>query len=121
MKSKTTLSLVSKLHQMAGALAGEIMRGVCFEICGPVLQADLIHFQMEGTAMRVLHAAQLIARPRLLEPIYQIQIELFDKYFGGICDVYSVKMFIVLYLQYIQLKRMKETSHNKAAEPKAYN
>ncbi|CAD5179039.1 unnamed protein product [Musa acuminata subsp. malaccensis] len=62
------------------AVAEENMRGICFEVCDVVLHADAIHRGGGGqviipTATRVIYAAQLTAKPRLLEPVYLVEIQ----------------------------------------------
>ncbi|KAD5318036.1 hypothetical protein E3N88_17982 [Mikania micrantha] len=73
-----------------GALAEENMRGICFEVCDVVLHADAIHRgggQVIPTARRVIYAAQLTAKPRLLEPVYLVEIQAPEQALGGIYSV----------------------------------
>ncbi|KAJ0578864.1 putative ribosomal protein S5 domain 2-type [Helianthus annuus] len=73
-----------------GALADENMRAICFEVCDVVLHADAIHRgggQVIPTARRVIYAAQLTAKPRLLEPIYLVEIQAPEQALGGIYSV----------------------------------
>lgn len=54
------------------------MRGIVFEVCDVVLHADAIHRgggQIIPTARRSMYAAQLTAQPRLLEPVYLVEIQ----------------------------------------------
>ncbi|KAH9288388.1 hypothetical protein KI387_032505 [Taxus chinensis] len=77
-----------------GALAEENMRGICFEICDVVLHADAIHRgggQLIPTARRVMYAAQLTAKPRLLEPVYLVEIQAPEQALGGIYNVLNQK------------------------------
>ncbi|GLJ52609.1 hypothetical protein SUGI_1119680 [Cryptomeria japonica] len=77
-----------------GALAEENMRGICFEICDVVLHADAIHRgvgQLIPIARRVMYAAQLTAKPRLLEPVYLVEIQAPEQALGGICNVLNQK------------------------------
>ncbi|XP_028075919.1 elongation factor 2-like [Camellia sinensis] len=70
-----------------GALAEENMRGICFEVCDVVLHADAIHRgggQVIPTARRVIYASQLTAKPRLLEPVYLVEIQAPEQALGGI-------------------------------------
>ncbi|KAK8500724.1 hypothetical protein V6N12_031384 [Hibiscus sabdariffa] len=70
-----------------GALADENMRGICFELCDVVLHADAIHRgggQIIATARRVLYASQLTAKPRLVEPVYLVEIQAPEQALGGI-------------------------------------
>uniref|UniRef100_A0A251STB4 Putative translation elongation factor EFG/EF2, archaeal n=1 Tax=Helianthus annuus TaxID=4232 RepID=A0A251STB4_HELAN len=73
-----------------GALAEENMRGICFEVCDVVLHADAIHRgggQVIPTARRVIYASQLTAKPRLLEPVYLVEIQAPEQALGGIYSV----------------------------------
>lgn len=73
-----------------GALAEENMRGICFEMCDVVLHSDAIHRgggQLIPTARRVFYAAQLTAKPRLLEPVYLVEIQAPEQALGGIYNV----------------------------------
>ena len=61
-----------------GVLSEENMRGVVIEICDVVLHADAIHRgggQVIPTARRAVYAAVLTAAPRLMEPIYLVEIQ----------------------------------------------
>ncbi|KAF9586971.1 hypothetical protein IFM89_039843 [Coptis chinensis] len=61
-----------------GALAEESMRGICFELCDVMLHADAVHRgggQIIPTARRVIYASQITAKPRLLEPVYLVDIQ----------------------------------------------
>ncbi|CAN6296917.1 unnamed protein product [Urochloa humidicola] len=76
-----------------GALA-ENMRGICFEVCDVVLHADAIHRgggQVIPTARRVIYASQLTAKPRLLEPVYLVEIQAPENSLGGIYGVLNQK------------------------------
>lgn len=60
-----------------GVLCEENMRGVRFNIHDVTLHADAIHRgggQIIPTARRVLYASVLTAAPRLLEPVYLVEI-----------------------------------------------
>ncbi|KAI3828406.1 hypothetical protein L1987_02507 [Smallanthus sonchifolius] len=73
-----------------GALAEENMRGICFEVCDVVLHADAIHRgggQVIPTARQVIYASQLTAKPRLLEPVYLVEIQAPEQALGGIYSV----------------------------------
>merc|ERR1712001_320455 len=61
-----------------GVLCDENMRGCRFNIYDVTLHADAIHRgagQIMPTARRVLYASCLTAEPRLLEPIFQVEIQ----------------------------------------------
>ncbi|KAI4390182.1 hypothetical protein MLD38_002319 [Melastoma candidum] len=77
-----------------GALAEENMRGICFEVCDVVLHADAIHRgggQVIPTARRVIYASQLMAKPRLVEPVYLVEIQAPVQALGGIYSVLNQK------------------------------
>jgi len=70
-----------------GVLCEENMRGVRFNIQDVTLHADAIHRgggQIIPTARRVLYASQLTAAPRLLEPMYLVEIMCPESAQGGI-------------------------------------
>lgn len=61
-----------------GALCEENMRAVRFDVHDVTLHADAIHRgggQIIPTARRVLYASVLTAQPRLMEPIYLVEIQ----------------------------------------------
>jgi len=81
-----------------GALAEENMRGIVFEIADVVLHADAIHRgggQIIPTARRVMYAAQLTAQPRLLEPMYLVEIQCPEQAMGGVYSVLNQKRGMV--------------------------
>merc|ERR1711881_491872 len=70
-----------------GVLAEENMRGVRFNIHDVTLHADAIHRgggQIIPTARRVLYACVLTASPRLMEPVYLVEIQTPQDATGGI-------------------------------------
>lgn len=61
-----------------GVLCEENMRAVRFDIHDVTLHTDAIHRgggQIIPTARRVLYACQLTAEPRLMEPVYLVEIQ----------------------------------------------
>merc|ERR1712121_436759 len=77
-----------------GVLAEENMRGIRFNIHDVTLHADAIHRgggQIIPTARRVLYACCLTAEPRLLEPVYQVEIQCPEQAVGGIYGVLNRK------------------------------
>lgn len=73
-----------------GPIAEEPMRSVRFNIQDVTLHADAIHRgggQIIPTARRVLYAATLLAEPSLLEPVYQVEIQVPEQAMGGIYGV----------------------------------
>ncbi|KAF7243949.1 Elongation factor 2 [Varanus komodoensis] len=77
-----------------GVLCEENMRGVRFDIHDVTLHADAIHRgggQIIPTARRVLYASTLTAQPRLMEPIYLVEIQCPEQVVGGIYGVLNRK------------------------------
>ncbi|VDM61630.1 unnamed protein product [Angiostrongylus costaricensis] len=73
-----------------GVLADEHMRGIRFDIQDVTLHADAIHRgggQIIPTARRVIYASVLTAAPRLLEPVYLVEIQCPEVAVGGIYGV----------------------------------
>jgi elongation factor 2 len=73
-----------------GVLTQENMRGIRFNIYDVVLHADAVHRgggQVIPTARRVFYAAQLTAQPRLMEPIFLVEIQCPQTVVGGIYAV----------------------------------
>jgi elongation factor 2 len=73
-----------------GVLCEEHMRGIRFNIHDVTLHADAIHRgggQIIPTARRVLYACALTAEPRLLEPVYLVEIQCPEAAVGGIYGV----------------------------------
>jgi elongation factor 2 len=73
-----------------GVLADENMRGIRFDLCDVTLHSDAIHrggSQIIPTARRVFYASVLTAEPRLLEPIYMVEIQCPEAVVGGIYGV----------------------------------
>jgi len=73
-----------------GVLCDENMRAVRFNIFDVTLHADAIHRgggQIIPTARRVLYASHLTADPRLMEPVYLVEIQCPENAVGGIYGV----------------------------------
>jgi len=73
-----------------GPVAEEPMRSVRFNILDVTLHADAIHRgggQLIPTARRVLYAAAMLADPGLLEPIFNVEIQVPEQAMGGIYGV----------------------------------
>jgi len=80
------LQWVTKL----GVIAEEPMRAIRFNLMDVTLHADAIHRgggQLIPTARRVFYAAQLTAEPRLMEPIFLVEIQCPQTVIGGIYSV----------------------------------
>merc|ERR1712018_698052 len=73
-----------------GVLCDENMRGVRFNIYDVTLHTDAIHRgggQIIPTARRVLYACALTAAPRMMEPVYLVEIQCPENAVGGIYGV----------------------------------
>ncbi|KAG9469527.1 hypothetical protein GDO78_020306 [Eleutherodactylus coqui] len=77
-----------------GALCEENLRAVRFDVHDVTLHADAIHRgggQIIPTARRCLYACVLTAQPRLMEPIYLVEIQCPEQVVGGIYGVLNRK------------------------------
>ncbi|AWP11135.1 putative elongation factor 2-like [Scophthalmus maximus] len=73
-----------------GVLCEENMRAIRFDIHDVTLHTDAIHRgggQIIPTARRVLYACELTAEPRLMEPVYLVEIQCPEGAIGGIYGV----------------------------------
>jgi len=73
-----------------GCLCDENMRNIRFNIYDVTLHADAIHRgggQIIPTARRVLYACMLTAEPRMMEPVYLVEIQCPENAVGGIYGV----------------------------------
>merc|ERR1711936_1437359 len=73
-----------------GVLCDENMRGIRFDLHDVTLHADAIHRgggQIIPTARRVLYACCMTAGPRLMEPVYLVEIQFPENAVGGIYGV----------------------------------
>merc|ERR1711997_695299 len=73
-----------------GVMVDENMRGIRFNIHDVTLHVDAIHRgggQIIPTARRVLYASALTAAPRLMEPVYLVEIQCSENAVGGIYGV----------------------------------
>merc|ERR1719402_995536 len=73
-----------------GVLCDENLRGVRFNIYDVPLHTDAIHRgggQIIPTARRVLYACLLTAEPRIMEPVYLVEIQCPENAVGGIYGV----------------------------------
>jgi len=77
-----------------GALCNENMRGISFNILDVTLHADSIHRgggQIIPTARRCFLGAQLLGKPRLMEPVYLVEIQCPENAVGSIYGVLNRK------------------------------
>ncbi|XP_031720021.1 elongation factor 2-like [Anarrhichthys ocellatus] len=73
-----------------GVLCEENMRAIRFNVHDVTLHTDAIHRgggQIIPTARRVLYACELTAEPRMMEPIYLVEIQCPEDAMGGIYGV----------------------------------
>ena len=73
-----------------GVMCDENLRSVRFNVYDVTLHADAIHRgggQIIPTARRVLYASMLTADPRLMEPVYLVEIQCPENAVGGIYGV----------------------------------
>lgn len=77
-----------------GALCGEVVRGVRYNLIDVTLHSDAVHRssrQIIPTARRVLYAAQLAAKPKLMEPVYLVEVQTEESAIGGVYSVLSAR------------------------------
>jgi len=70
-----------------GVMCEENMRGIVFSILDVTMHADAIHRgggQIIPTARRVMYAAEMISAPRLMEPMFLVEITCPEGAMGGI-------------------------------------
>jgi len=82
-----------------GALADENMRGIRVNIEDVTMHADAIHRgggQIIGTARRVSYACELTAQPRLVEPVFSVDIQTVESAMGGIYNVLTRRRGIII-------------------------
>eukprot|EP01089_Gocevia_fonbrunei_P011720 TRINITY_DN255_c0_g1_i1.p1 TRINITY_DN255_c0_g1~~TRINITY_DN255_c0_g1_i1.p1 ORF type:complete len:842 (-),score=241.00 TRINITY_DN255_c0_g1_i1:88-2613(-) len=76
-----------QLATREGVLCEENQRGIRYNIIDVTLHSDAVHRggnQIIPTARRVMFAAQLTALPKLMEPIYLVEIQCPDVAMGGV-------------------------------------
>ena len=74
------------------------MRNISFEINDVTLHTDAIHRgggQIIPTARRVMFAAELTGKPRLMEPVYLVEITCPEQAMGGVYSTLNQKRGIV--------------------------
>jgi len=82
-----------------GPMAEENMRGTQFEIQDVTLHSDAIHRgggQIIPTARRAIYAGLLAAEPRLVEPIFLVEIQCPENALGGIYSTLNQKRGMVI-------------------------
>ena len=82
-----------------GVLCDENMRGVRVNIQDVTMHADAIHRgggQIIPTARRVAYGCCLTAQPRLMEPVFQVDIQTVETAMGGIYSVLTRRRGIII-------------------------
>jgi len=82
-----------------GVLCDENMRGIKIKVLDVTMHADAIHRgggQIIPTARRVYYACQLTAHPRLMEPVYLVDIQCPENAIGGIYGVLNRRRGVVI-------------------------
>lgn len=82
-----------------GAMADENMRGIRMNIEDITMHADAIHRgggQIIPTARRVAYACELTAQPRLMEPVFLVDIQTVETAMGGIYNVLTRRRGIIM-------------------------
>jgi len=77
-----------------GVMCEENMRAVRFNLCDVTLHTDSIHrggSQIVPTARAVFYASYITAAPRLMEPIYLVEIQCPENAIGGVYATLSRK------------------------------
>lgn len=83
-----------------GVLCGEPMRGVRFNLVDAMLHSDAVHRgpgQLVPAAQRAMFACVLTGKPRLLEPIYLLEIQTEESVLGSIYNLLSQRRGSVFY------------------------
>ncbi|EFO94690.1 hypothetical protein CRE_08552 [Caenorhabditis remanei] len=82
-----------------GVLCEETLRGVRFNIHDVTVHSDSMHrggAQIIPAARRVFYASQLTAEPRVLEPVYLVEIQCPEPVIGGIYGVINKRRGLVI-------------------------
>jgi elongation factor 2 len=82
-----------------GAMCDENMRGIRINIEDVTMHADAIHRgggQMIPTARRNFYACQLTAKPKILEPVFMVEIQTVEHAMGGIYGVLNKRRGIII-------------------------
>ena len=82
-----------------GAMADENMRGIRINIEDVTMHADAIHRgggQIIPTARRVAYACELTAQPRLVEPVFSVDIQTVESAMGGIYNVLTRRRGVII-------------------------
>lgn len=87
----------------AGVLAGEPLRGVRIDVTEAQLHMDAAHRgirQLEAAAKRAIHAAQLAASPRLMEPMYSLEVMVPESRIGRVGSFVATRRGVLELTEY---------------------
>lgn len=96
---KDSVSSAFQWATKTSILCEETMRGVRFNLEDATLHTDAIHrggSQIIGTARRCFYACVLTAQPRLLEPIYQVEVSCPEGVVGGVYSTLTRKRGVIM-------------------------
>jgi elongation factor 2 len=82
----------------SGVLCEEQLRGVRFNVCDLKIHSDSTHRgsrQITPAAKRAMYASQLSASPRLMQPIFKVDIQSPEECLGGIYSLVSKRKGII--------------------------
>lgn len=82
-----------------GAMCDENMRGVRYNLQDITMHADAIHRgggQMIPTCRRNYYAAELTAKPRMLEPVFLVEIQTVESAMGGVYSVLNRRRGMII-------------------------
>eukprot|EP01115_Flamella_aegyptia_P013086 TRINITY_DN67_c0_g1_i3.p1 TRINITY_DN67_c0_g1~~TRINITY_DN67_c0_g1_i3.p1 ORF type:complete len:827 (+),score=276.60 TRINITY_DN67_c0_g1_i3:270-2750(+) len=93
-------SVVAALNWVSkeGVIAEEPLRGVRFNLVDAMLHSDSIHRgggQIIPAARRVFYASQLMGKPSLMEPVYQVEIQCPSSAMSGIYQVLNQRRGLI--------------------------
>lgn len=82
-----------------GVLCDENMRGMRYNLQDITMHADAIHRgggQMIPTARRNYYACELTSKPRLMEPVFLVEIQTVESQMGGVYSVLNKRRGIII-------------------------
>jgi elongation factor 2 len=82
-----------------GVMCDENMRGIRYNLQDITMHADAIHRgggQMIPTCRRNYYATQLTAKPRLMEPVFLVEIQTVESQMGGVYSVLNKRRGIII-------------------------
>eukprot|EP00992_Anisonema_acinus_P002008 TRINITY_DN10572_c0_g1_i1.p1 TRINITY_DN10572_c0_g1~~TRINITY_DN10572_c0_g1_i1.p1 ORF type:complete len:841 (+),score=243.24 TRINITY_DN10572_c0_g1_i1:59-2581(+) len=82
-----------------GAMCDENMRGMRYDLHDLTMHADAIHRgggQMIPTARRNFYACELTSKPKILEPVFVVEIQTVEHAMGGVYSVLNRRRGIII-------------------------